>query len=166
MARGLIVACGCRGRALGRELLDNGWQVRGTSRDDAGLAAIDAARFEPALADPDRAGTVVEQLEGVSVIFWLLGSASGAEDAVAALHGPRLERILEEIVDTPVRGFVYEGAGSVAAEHLERGAAAVRAANERWRIPIEITRRDPDDHDAWRAEALEAALRLTGVEAG
>ena len=77
MARALIVGCGCRGRALGRALLDRGWQVRGTSRDPATAAEIEAAGIEGVQADPDRIGTIVEQLEGVSLIFWLLGSASG-----------------------------------------------------------------------------------------
>ena len=31
-----------------------------------------------------------------------------------SLHGVRLETLLEHIVDTPVRGLVYEAAGSVA----------------------------------------------------
>ena len=39
MARALIVGCGCRGRELGRELLAEGWQVRGTSRRAEGLEA-------------------------------------------------------------------------------------------------------------------------------
>ena len=162
MARALIVGCGCCGRALGGELLNDGWQVRGTSRRRDGLAAIEAAGIEPAPADPDRAGTVVDQLDGVSLIQWLPGSTAGREELVPALHGPRLERILEEIVDTPVRGFAYEGAGSVAAAHLERGAATVRAASERWRIPVEVMRAEPGDQDAWRAEARAAARRLVG----
>jgi prephenate dehydrogenase len=33
MARALIVGCGCRGRMLGRRLVDAGWLVRGTTRD-------------------------------------------------------------------------------------------------------------------------------------
>jgi hypothetical protein len=50
-----------------------------------------------------------------------MGSAMGGPETVGALHGPRLERVLEKLVDTPVRGFVYEAAGSVPPEHLERG---------------------------------------------
>jgi prephenate dehydrogenase len=54
MARALIVGCGCRGRELGMALIERGWVVRGTTRDQAGLAAIEAVGIEPALADPDR----------------------------------------------------------------------------------------------------------------
>ena len=46
---------------------------------------------------------------------------------LAAIHGPRLERLLEEIVDTPVRGFVYEARGTVDRGLLARGGAIVAA---------------------------------------
>ena len=49
----------------------------------------------------------------MTLIFWLLGSARGDPAELAAIHGARLERVLEQIVDTPVRGFVYESGGTV-----------------------------------------------------
>ncbi|HKT83707.1 MAG TPA: hypothetical protein VJQ84_07700, partial [Solirubrobacterales bacterium] len=63
MARALIVGCGCRGRELGASLLEQGWAVRGTSRREEGLAAIEAAGVEPALADPERPATLLELVE-------------------------------------------------------------------------------------------------------
>jgi hypothetical protein len=162
MARALIVGCGCRGRSLGAGLVAQGWLVRGTTRDADGLAAIEAAGFEGAVADPDRLATVLDQIEGVALIFWLLGSARGDPEPLVALHGSRLERLLEEIVDTHVRGLVYEGAGSVDAAALARGAGLVREAGERWRIPVTVTSSDPQRHDAWREEMLAAARRLIG----
>lgn len=138
MARALIVGCGCRGRELGARLLAEGWQVRGTSRCEQGLAAIEAAGIEPALADPAAPGTVLELVGDVAAVYWWLGSASGSAGELEAIHGPRLERLLERLVETPVRRFVYEGAGSVDDAILERGAALVRAAEERWRIPVEV----------------------------
>ena len=143
MARALVVGCGCRGRALGRELLDEGWTVRGTSRRPEGLAEIEAAGIEPALADPAQPGTVLDLVADVAAVYWLLGSATGAEENLAAIHGDRLERLLERLVETPVRRFVYESAGTVDASLLERGADLVRAAGERWRIPVEIVDRQP-----------------------
>jgi uncharacterized protein YbjT (DUF2867 family) len=143
MARALIVGCGCRGRALGRQLVEAGWQVRGTSRREQGLAAIEAAGIEPALADPDRPDTVLDLVADVTRVFWLLGSAQGDEELLEAIHGSRLERLLERLVDTPVRGFVYEATGSVDGALLEQGAAAVRAAGKRWRIPIAVVEDDP-----------------------
>ena len=138
MARALIVGCGCRGRELGGRLLAEGWAVRGTSRREQGLAAIEVAGIEAALADPNRPGTLLELVGDVAVVYWLLGSAVGDTENLEAIHGPRLERFLERLVETPVRRFVYEASGTVAEELLERGAATVRAASERWRIPVEM----------------------------
>jgi uncharacterized protein YbjT (DUF2867 family) len=161
VARALIVGCGCRGRLLGERLLGEGWAVRGTSRNEEGLAAIEAAGIEPALADPDRPGTVLDLVGDVAIVNWLLGSAQGDPEVVAAIHGSRLERILERLVDTPVRGFVYEAAGSVEDALLERGAGAVRAAGERWRIPVATLATDPADAPAWVEAALAATLGFT-----
>jgi nucleoside-diphosphate-sugar epimerase len=163
MARALIVGCGCRGRELGASLRDAGWQVRGTTRDPEHAAAIEAAGFEAAIADPDRAATIVDQVADVALIFWLLASAAGDPENVEAIHGPRLQRMLEEIVDTPVRGFVYEAGGSVDPRHTERGAEIVSAAGERWRIPVAITRTGPDDLRGWREELLAVTNELTGI---
>jgi uncharacterized protein YbjT (DUF2867 family) len=140
VARALIVGCGCRGRELGGRLLDEGWAVRGTSRRQEGLAAIEAAGIEPVLADPERLATVLDLVGDVATVYWLLGSATGPPEGVAAIHGPRLERLLERLVETPVRRFVYEAVGTIDPAILEGGAAAVCAAAERWRIPTEIVR--------------------------
>ena len=106
MARALIVGCGCRGRALGERLAESGWAVRGTTRSEGSLEAIEAAGIEAAVADPERPGTVLDLVGDVTVVHWLLASAGGEPETVEAIHGPRLERLLEKIVDTPVRGFV------------------------------------------------------------
>ncbi len=144
MARALIVGCGCRGRELGGGLIAEGWRVRGTSRRADGLAPIEAAGIEPALADPARPGTVLDLVGDVAALVWLLGSAEGEPEQLAALHGSSLERVLERIVETPVRRFVYEAGGSVDAEILAGGAAIARAAGERWRIPVTIADRQTD----------------------
>lgn len=160
MARALIVGCGCRGRELGKGLLGAGWAVRGTTRREAGLAAIEAAGIEPALADPDRVGTVLELVGDVAVVFHLLGSAEGDPEAVAAIHGPRLERLLEKLVDTPVRGLVYEGVGGAGAAALAGGAELVATASRTWRIPAEIVRAEPNDPAEWSQEMMDLALGL------
>jgi uncharacterized protein YbjT (DUF2867 family) len=140
MARALIVGCGCRGRELGVALLGQGWAVRGTSRREEGLAVIEAAGIEPALADPERPATLLELVNDVAVVHWILGSAVGDPENVAAIHGPRLERLLEHLVETPVRRFVYEAYGSVAPEILAGGAELVDQAARTWQIPVEIAR--------------------------
>ena len=130
MARALIVGCGCRGRFVGRQLIADGWAVRGTSRREEGLAAIEDAGIEAVLADPDRPGTILELVNDVAVLVLLLGSATGSEEELAAIHGPRLERLMEHLVETPVRGVVYEG--------TEGGSQVVRTAGRTWRIPVEV----------------------------
>jgi nucleoside-diphosphate-sugar epimerase len=130
LARALIVGCGCRGRELGERLLAEGWAVRGTSRREEGLKAIEAVGIEPALADPERPGTILDLVEDVTVLVLLLGSATGSEEELAAIHGPRLERLMEHLVETPVRGVIYEG--------TEAGEQIVRNAARTWRIPVRI----------------------------
>jgi 3-hydroxyisobutyrate dehydrogenase-like beta-hydroxyacid dehydrogenase len=156
VARALIVGCGCRGRELGARLAEEGWAVRGTSRSEAGLAAIEAAGIEAAPADPSRPGTVLDLVGDVAVVYWLLASASGERERVAGLHGERLEHLLLRLVDTPVRGFVYEAEGSVPAELLREGEAQAGRAAATWHVPVAFLRADPGDVDAWLAEAAGA----------
>ena len=158
MARVLIVGCGCRGGALARALVAEGHAVRGTTRDPGRLAEIEASGAEAVAADPHRLATVTPQLAGVSVVCWLMGSADAA--AAADLHGPRLRTLLERLVDTPVRGVVYEAAGSVDPDLLSAGAAAVREAAARWRIPAEVVDADPSNRDPWVAAMTAAVGRL------
>jgi uncharacterized protein YbjT (DUF2867 family) len=161
LARALIVGCGCRGRELGGELVALGWQVRGTSRRASRLEEIGAAGLDPAEADPDRPGSILELCGDVAVVVWLLGSASGGDD-VAAIHGPRLERLLEKLVDSPVRGFVYESAGTAGAEVLDEGRAIVEQAGERWRIPVSLLT-EPRDDSGWAVRAADAIAGLVAV---
>jgi nucleoside-diphosphate-sugar epimerase len=152
MARVLIVGCGCRGQALAREIVAEGHAVRGTTRDPRRLAEIEAAGAEAASADPDRLATMMSAIEGTTVVCWLMGTATDAD----ALHGARLESMLEHIVDTPVRGLVYE---TGAVERPDGVAAADRAAST-YNMPVEILDADPAKHDEWRAAALAAVARV------
>ncbi|MFN8159564.1 MAG: hypothetical protein U0R52_00750 [Solirubrobacterales bacterium] len=163
MARALIVGCGCRGTSLGRALAGRGWAVRGTSRTPAGVARIEAAGLEGAPADPLSPGTVLDLVGDVTVLCLLLGSISGKAAGVRAIHDERLGSLLEKLVDTPVRGIVYEAAGSSPPEVLETGAGLVRRARETWRIPARIVAADPADTDAWTERMLDAVAGvLTG----
>ena len=163
MARALLVGCGCRGRELGRALRDDGWEVRGTTRDPDGAAEIEAAGIEAAVADPHRIGTVLEHVADVTLVAWLLGSATGGADAVEAIHGARLERLLEELVDTPVRGVLYEAAGSVDGATLREGARVAVAASERWRIPVALLEHDSADWGGWIEAARTEIHALLGA---
>jgi hypothetical protein len=138
-----------------------GHTVRGTTRRLSEVPALEAAGIEPFVADPDRVGTVIPALQQVSVACVLLGSASGDPDRVAALHGPRLEMLLERMIDTTVRGVVYEAAGTVAPDVLRRGAERVAAACRRSRIAYALIEADGGDHRAWLTAARAAIERVT-----
>ena len=163
MARALIVGCGCRGRLLAQALVERGWVVRGTSRRAEAAGGIEGVGAEFALADPNRVNTVLEHVGDVAVVTWLLGSAEGSAEAVDVLHGRRLQLLLEELVDTPVRGVAYEAAGTVSPTALAEGRRLVGAASERWRIPAELIEAQPADHEEWAAAALGAVERLVGA---
>jgi nucleoside-diphosphate-sugar epimerase len=163
MARVLIVGCGCRGRALARDLRAAGHAVRGTTRDPANAGAIAAAGAEPYVGDPDRVATLMEALTGVTVLCWLMGTARGEAEQVAALHDGRLRMLWEKLVDTPVRGVVHEAAGPLPAAVIARGREVALAAHETWRIPLELLGEDPADHERWRVAAGGAVARLLGT---
>lgn len=166
MARALIVGCGCSGRALGSELLEEGWAVRGTSREEEGLVAIEEAGIEPARADPERPATILELVDDVAVVIWLMGNATGTDEALARVHGPRLEGLLERFVETPVRGFVYEGVGTVDAKLLAGGAELCRNAEGTWRIPVAVTETAREHGPQWVEELEAVTLELLSRRAG
>jgi hypothetical protein len=119
VARVLIVPCGARGRELAAALRADGHAVRGTTRG-AHVEAIRAAGAEPYVGDPDRIGTLMGALHGVTIVCWL---AEGLD-----IPEGRLRMFLEKLVDTGVRGMVYEGAH----------ADVARRASDTWRIPLEV----------------------------
>jgi hypothetical protein len=148
VARVLIVPCGCRGRALAGELRAAGHAVRGTTRSPEQFDAIAAVGAEPYLGDPDRIGTLMDALRGVTIVCWLMGTVP-----VPELHAGRLRMLWEKLVDTPVRGVVYEGA-------LPEGDTVARTAAQTWQIPLEVLGADPADYAAWLAAATGAVTRL------
>jgi hypothetical protein len=81
--------------------------------------------------------------------------ASATGDDVAPLHSERLEALLETLVDTHVRGIVYEASGSVDPRLLEQGAALVRRAADTWRMPVEVVE---SADTAALADAVERVL--------
>lgn len=123
MARVLVVG----GAERARELASSGHVVE----DDEGI-------------DPGRLVTLTPRLEGVSVVCWLFGE-SGTE----ALHGDTLAALAEYVVDTPVRGLVYER--SVA---HPRGEEIVERARETFRIRCAVI--SPGDDLAAAVESVLA----------
>jgi uncharacterized protein YbjT (DUF2867 family) len=159
VARCLIVGCGCRGLELAGTLRSAGHAVRGTTRDEARSAEIEAAGAEPFIGDPNVVGTLAPALAHVGVACILLGSATGTEEQLSALHGTRLDMLLERMLDTTVRGVVYQAAGSVGPVLLGAGADRVRYACERSLIPYEVLTADPATDEGWVTQAVQAVDR-------
>jgi hypothetical protein len=153
-----MVGGGCRGLALARALVGDGHAVRAVTRTEARRAAIEAAGCECWIGEPDRIGTLRYALDNVTVVLWLLGTASGPN--VAALHGPRLRMMLDKATDTTVRGVLYEAAGTVAPQALAAGAAELARAQALNEIPGALLEADPRDTDTWVAAAREAIDHL------
>jgi hypothetical protein len=160
MARLLVVGGGCRALALARDLRPDGHALRLTTRTKARRAEIEAAGAECVIADPDVVGTLRYALDNVTLLLWLLGTAGGDAEDVAALHDSRWEMMLQRTIDTTVRGVVYEAAGTADAAALRRGRdVGERMAREN-EIPLRMLEADPADVGAWLADAHEAVRSL------
>ena len=134
-----MVGGGCRGLALARSLVAEGHAVRAVTRDEGKREQLESAGCECWIGDPDRIGTLRYALDNATVLLWLLATVD-----VPELHGSRLEMMLERTVDTTVRGVLYEG---------HAGWAIVQAAHDRHGIPIAFLDAQPEDVDAWVAQA-------------
>ncbi|MFI5003508.1 MAG: hypothetical protein ACHQE6_00710 [Solirubrobacterales bacterium] len=163
MARLLIVGGGCRGLRLAGDALGQGHSVRIVTRTETGRGPIEAAGAECWIGDPDRLGTLRGALESVTIACWLLGSATGPEEQLRALHGARLRSFMGQMVDSTVRGFLYEAAGSsVPAEALAEGERIAQEAARSNAIPLALLHTDPADVPGWLTEARAAVASLLG----
>jgi hypothetical protein len=115
---------------------------------------------EAYVGDPDRIATLAPAFDHVGVACVLLGSATGSRLQIEALHGSRLAMLLERMLDTTVRGVVYERVGSVDGDVLEAGAERVRWACERSLIPYVLLDADPTDRARWPAAARAAVEQI------
>jgi hypothetical protein len=156
--RALIVGGGERGLALATRLRSRGDAARVVSRDPERRAAIESVGAEYLAGDPDRIGTLRYACENVTVLVWALATATGDDaEKIEALHGSRLQMMLERTIDTTVRGFVYEGRGTLDDATLATGKAIVEKMCRKNEIPFAILEADPADPAAW-AEAADAAI--------
>jgi uncharacterized protein YbjT (DUF2867 family) len=158
VARALIVGCGCLGTELARKLAADGWAVRGSSRTGEGAARIESAGIHGVVADPDRVGTVLDHVGDVTVVAWALGGASGS--SARDVNGARLERMLERLVDTPVRGFVLDSPPDAPAARMH-----VEAASSTWRIPARVVDVSRADNGRW-VRAMVKAVNSLVTETG
>src|SRR3954453_12003446 len=138
-----------------------GHPVRGSTRDRARVPELEAAGVEPVVGDPYRLATLMPHGANTSAMVWLMASATG--DDVEALHRTRLQTKLERLVDSPVRGMVYEAAGTLPAALLREGAAEVRKAALTWQMPNVIVEHDPSDHDVWVAALVAGVEQVLAI---
>ena len=161
-----MVGGGCRGLELARDLGAEGHAVRFVTRRPEARAAIEAAGAECFIGDPDVVGTLRYALDNVTILLWLLGTASGPADKVIALHGSRLRMMLEKTTDTTVRGVVYEAAGTVDPTLLATGVEEMRHAQRTNEIPYALVTAGRGDEAAWVADARAAIDALLTVRRG
>ena len=91
-----------------------GHAVRGTTRDPAAAPRLEAAGAEAFVGDPDRVGDPGRPRSRMSAwpaCCW--ARRPGPPEQLRALHGTRLDMLLERMLDTTVRGVVYERSGTV-----------------------------------------------------
>jgi NAD(P)-dependent dehydrogenase (short-subunit alcohol dehydrogenase family) len=166
VARILIVGGGCRGRQLARGLASEGHAVRITTRSESRRREIEAAGAQCWVGTPQRLGTLRGALDGVTFACWLLAQAAATSEEVRSLYGSRLERFVGQLIDTTVRGFVYDASpGAVAAEVLQQGAEAVSSVAAFNAIPVRILSvpQAPGEQDErWLAAARQALTELLG----
>jgi hypothetical protein len=163
VARILIIGDGGeRSLALARRRIDAGDVARVVVTHGESADAVAAIGAEPWAGDPLRLGTLLGALDRIAVACWLLGDASGADEELAALHGARLEAFLREAVDSTMRGFVYEAAGSVGEERLRTGASIAASLAARNAIPLATIETSPRQRELWLSEADEAIGSLLG----
>jgi hypothetical protein len=119
---------------LARELRAAGHAVRATTRGER-VDALREAGAEPYVGDPDRIGTLMDALYGVTIVVWF--TPEGVDTG-------RVRMLWEKLVDTGVRGVVHHGEGEEIA----------RAGHATWQIPLEVV--------ADRTDAFAAVQRLLG----
>jgi uncharacterized protein YbjT (DUF2867 family) len=161
-----MIGGGCRGLELARDLVAEGHAVRAVTRRPEARVAIEGAGCECWIGTPDVIGTLRYALDNVTLLLWMLGTAQGPPDQVAALHGSRLRMMLDKTADTTVRGVVYEAAGTVDPAVLAGGVEEVRRAQRTNEIPYALIDADPADRAAWPAAARAAVDALLAARDG
>lgn len=134
--------------------------MRGTSRSGDGVSRIESAGLEGAESDPDRVGTVLEEVADVAVVIWALGAATGP--SAVDVNGDRLESMLERLVDTPVRGFVLDAPPAEGEDPFARAVELTTLASDTWRIPVEVVRVSRSARETWVAEMARAVRSVLG----
>lgn len=110
-------------------------------------AALAAEGYAVRSVSPTLAGDIVDALENVTVVAYLMAGA-----AAAATHDEMLETVLLKVVDTGVRGFVYETPEPVVNRHVAH-------AIETWHLSVA----ELSPADDFAAELVAAVNRSIGL---
>jgi hypothetical protein len=130
--------------------------VERAGRGERVRSALEAAGFAVRSVDhePLMPGHVVEGLDNVAVVAWLLGAGENLDPEI---HGDQLETVLLKVVDTGVRGVVFErGSDGAANGHVDHARAT-------WHIPIVEIEAGPGGDDAWVASVVAAVNESLGI---
>ena len=164
VARILIVGGGCRGRRLGAELAAGGHAVRITTRSEVRRAEIESAGAECWIGTPARLSTLRGALDGATLACWMLARASGEPEELSALHGRLLESFVRQVIDTTVRGLIYDTSSQASEQRvlLRTGAEIVESLAAFNAIPAKVLAPPRDDDESWIASARNAVEELLG----
>lgn len=117
------------------------------ARITAAESALSAAGYAVRSVAPSLAGDIVDALENVTVVAYLMGDA-----ADPLVNDEMLETVLLKVVDTGVRGFVYEPPRGEPNAHVAH-------AVETWHLSVAEL-----DHDAkFEADLVAAVGRSIGM---
>ncbi|HEV2982689.1 MAG TPA: hypothetical protein VGX51_14765 [Solirubrobacteraceae bacterium] len=167
MARILIVGGGCRGRLLAGELVALGHAVRVTTRSETRRTEIERTGAECWVGTPARLSTLRGALDGVTVACWMLARVSGEREELRALHGSRLESFVRQVIDTTVRGFIYDASPhALERQLLQAGSQIVESMAGFNAIPARVIVSVRDDDGSWIASAYTAVEELLGLGDG
>lgn len=103
--------------------------------------ALGAAGYAVRSVSPKLAGDIVDALENVTVVAYLMGGS-----AEPATHDETLETVLLKVVDTGVRGFVYESPDGETNRHVAH-------AIETWHLSVAELDRSADFGEALTSAA-------------
>ena len=113
--------------------------MRGTSRRPGGADGDRGSGHRVRAGGPRPGGDGARALRGHRPLSSGCSVRREGSREARPIHGPRLESLLAKLVDSPVRGFAYEAAGSVGrADLCRRARRSLREAAERWRIPVTL----------------------------
>lgn len=149
-------------------MVEQGHTLRASTRSERGRAAIEAVGAECWIGTPGRLATLRGALDSVTIACWMLAGAHGSSEEVAALHSSRLEYFLTQVIDTTVRGVIYDAApvdGGVGGDLLGGGEQVFRSLTSLNAIPAVVLAAQADaDADAcdlaWLDNACDAVDSL------